>query len=92
MHKNLVDAGFSRKEAEDILQAALKQVESKRKREQGSKKRVGQLVGLAILGTGVAMLVYSFSTAKPGGFFVIPAGLIGYGFYLAATGDFSGPV
>lgn len=91
VHKQLLERGFSDERAEQILQEALKRFHDKKDHEVGRKKRLVRIGGLVFFLSGVGTLVWSFSSARSGGAFVVPAGLIGYGAYLLATGDLTGP-
>ncbi len=92
VHAHLMDHGFSHEEALRIVQEATDQIRAKADEQRMKRKATYRLVGLALLCAGVGMFVYSYSTAKPGGMYVVPAGLMGYGIYMLATGDYRGPI
>ena len=86
VHNQLLDSGFAPDEAEEILQTAIKlsiEVQVKQKRRQELPYR---LAGLGLLACGIGMLIYSYTSAKSGGVYLVPGGLIGYGLYMFATG------
>jgi len=91
VHANLVDSGFSNKDAETILQSALEHVRGKQDKEKKSQELLCKLIGIGLCAIGIGALVYSYMSARPGAMYVVPGGLIGYGFYMAATGDYRGP-
>ena len=86
VHKQLVEAGYTTDEAEAILQEALKRIREQRDRDKNEEKNIIKIIGLVLLLSGLGILIYSFLSAKAGGFYVVPAGLIGFGIYTMLTG------
>ena len=83
-----MDCGLSREQANAALQEATDQIAVKKRIEKQKQKTIYRCVGFMLLAIGVAILAYTISLSKPGGMYIVPAGLIGYGAYMLATGDF----
>jgi hypothetical protein len=69
------------------LQAALKRVRSAEDKEKNGAKLAYRVFGAFLCICGIGMLIVSYQSAKPADGFVAPVGLIGFGFYLLATGS-----
>ena len=87
VHAHLMDCGLSREQANDAITAALEQVQAKKDAEARRRRRSYKSIGLALVLIGIAVLVYTYLNSYSLGAFAVPAGLIGYGAYMLATGE-----
>lgn len=82
VHDALMNNGYSKEEAYEVLDIA-NEIKGEAVEKSESKSKIfNKLFGFVLLISGVGMLIYSYTSAQPGGLYVIPAGIIGLGFYL----------
>ena len=86
VHSHLLDCGFTPENAEAVLRDALDQVREIKDKQKRKEKLPFRIAGLALCACGIGMMIYSFVSARSGGMYVVPGGLIGYGLYMFATG------
>ena len=78
LRRDLKEEGFSSDEAQEILAAALRA----RSAQRHERRPSGRRWALPVLGLAVGVLVVTYLAAPPGGLYLVPVGLFGYGFYL----------
>ena len=87
VYEHMLDCGLSREQANAALEEAMDRMAEKKRVEKQKQKTIFRCAGFGLLAIGLSMLAYTISLSKPGSMYIIPAGLIGYGTYMLATGD-----